>query len=322
MPLVSILVPAYNVQNYISATIDSVINQTFQDWEMIVLDDCSSDSTYEIACAWQAKDSRVKVFKNEHNLGMLENWNKGIDLCHSLYFVKLDSDDLWYPTMLEKALEVLKRNNEVGLVFSRFEDINENGAVTKNAASLPEFARNKAFSCVSLVKQGPSKMLAYYIMLQGLSVMRREVFDKIGKYRFLLTKETQSATDTEFYFRIGAEYKIHCIDEVLYQYRVHPGSISVQQLRSFIAEKKNYEVKYCIIEHYYQKGLIEKKERNDFIKEINILYNFSYIADLKRTGQWGRMLRSFAKQIIKYPFATVGFYKRRAIQKWQNLKQT
>jgi glycosyltransferase involved in cell wall biosynthesis len=313
MAAVSILIPSYNSGPFLGDTIKSVCQQSFTDWELIISDDCSTDNTYQVALDWATKDERIKVYRNEQNLGMLENWNKGIELCHSPYFVKLDGDDLWYPSMLEKAMNVLQQNEEVGLVFSRFEDINDKGKVEKEGRALPPFASNKAFSCVPLVKEGPSNMFAYHIMLQGLSVMRRNVFDEIGKYRYLLTKETQAATDTEFYFRVGAHYKIFCIDEILYQYRVHAASLSVQHSKSFMTEKKNYELKHTIIEYYCEQGLISKKERDKFIDEVERLFSYIIMAEFRKRKQWGGVFRNLVRVMAQHPIKTIEFYKKR----WQ-----
>lgn len=319
MALVSILIPCYNAVSYLGTTIQSVIEQSYLDWELIIVDDCSTDGSYEVALQWEQKDTRIKTYRNQQNLGMVGNWNAGIKLCHSPFFVKLDADDIWYKTMLETAMKVLQENPEVGLVFSRFENIDEKGNVFQTSVELPEFVRNQPFSCVPLVQQGPDKMLAYKIMLQGLSVMRREVFDKIGTYRYLLTKETQAATDTEFYFRVGAHYKIFYIDEVLYQYRVHETSLSVVDIQKKLSNKKIYEIKYCIIKYYLQCGLITKNKAIFYLKIINRQYSFSKIAQYLHEKKWGKMFSTLIQQVVKDPVSTLFFYYKRVFNKFPNI---
>ncbi|NJL12530.1 MAG: glycosyltransferase family 2 protein [Microscillaceae bacterium] len=240
---VSIFIPLYNAEKYISQTIESVLNQTFKDWELIVLDDCSTDNSYEIAKAFEAKDSRIQVKKNTQNLGMMGNWNEGIKYCKAEYFVKLDADDLWHPEILEKSLEILEKIPEVGLVFTKYINIDENGVPIRDSEiALPVFAQNKPFSCVPLVQSGVDKMLSYSILRQGLSVMRRKIFDEIGVYRHLLTPETQASTDTEFYFRVGCHYQIYCINHCFYYYRIHTKSISSIDKNQGLQERKMFEV--------------------------------------------------------------------------------
>lgn len=311
MAVVSILIPCYNAGPFLVQTIESVLSQTFTDWELIILDDCSFDNSYEVACAYTNKDVRIRVHKNEKNLGMLENWNKGITFCHSPFFVKLDADDFWHPQMLEKAVGVLMSNPEVALVFSRFLAIDEKGVEIGTDQPLPSFACNKAFSCIPLVKEGPDKMLGYGIMLQGVSVMRREVFEKIGSYRYLLTKYTQAATDTEFYFRVGAHYKIYCINEVLYYYRVHQQSISASDFRNFLADQKLYEIRKVIIEYYWQCGYLSRIQYLSFLKKINKIYRYSLIANYRQNKEWMKLFPVLLKQFQVNPLETLFFYTKR-----------
>lgn len=124
------------------------------------------------------------------------------------------------------------------MVFSRYLNIDENGLSLKDSEiSLPYFAKDKAFSCVSLVENG-TDMLKYSILRQGLSAMRQKLFNEIGTYRLLLSPETQAATDTEFYFRVGCHYKIFCIDKCYYYYRIHQASISATDKNQGLEEKK------------------------------------------------------------------------------------
>ena len=86
-PIVSVIMPAYNAENYIKETIDSVLNQTFQDFEIIIIDDCSSDETYSIIQEYCKKDSRIKGYQNEVNSGVSKTRNRGLELCNGKLFV-------------------------------------------------------------------------------------------------------------------------------------------------------------------------------------------------------------------------------------------
>jgi glycosyltransferase involved in cell wall biosynthesis len=280
-PRVSILMPAYNVGEYIIEAILSVRKQLFTDWELIVLNDGSSDNTLEIAQAMAAEEPRIRVYSNPGNLGMLKAWNRGIELCEAPYFVKLDADDTWHPEMLTEAVPVLEKYPEVGLVFTRYVNIDDRGReLLGSNILLPEFACNRAFSCRSLVEQGPGRMLSYPVLRQGLSVMRREVFDRVGAYRSLLTPETQAATDTEFYFRVGAHFKIYCIDRVLYYYRVHTKSISATDRAGRLTEQKLYEIKTCILRYYAEEGLLKREEADRFLRLVQAEYDRTQVAQL------------------------------------------
>ena len=107
--LVSIVTPSYNTGKWIGETIESVLKQTYGNWEMIIVDDCSTDNTDEVVARYS--DSRIKYFKNAKNSGAAVSRNKAIKMAKGDYIAFLDSDDLWVPDKLEKQLEFMKDNN-------------------------------------------------------------------------------------------------------------------------------------------------------------------------------------------------------------------
>jgi teichuronic acid biosynthesis glycosyltransferase TuaG len=109
---VSVITPSYNSESYIAANIESVINQTFINWEMIIVDDCSTDSTVDIIKSYCNKDSRIRYTILEKNSGSASApRNKGISLAKGRFIAFLDSDDLWYPNKLELQINYMKNNN-------------------------------------------------------------------------------------------------------------------------------------------------------------------------------------------------------------------
>lgn len=126
--LVSIITPAYNVEKYIEQTIKSVVNQTYKNWEMIIIDDCSKDSTYEIMKNESKKDSRVKIYKNEKNLGVSFTRNKAIDIAEGKYIAFLDSDDLWDREKLEKQINFMEEKG-IELSYTGYRKVNSDGSI-------------------------------------------------------------------------------------------------------------------------------------------------------------------------------------------------
>ena len=108
-PLVSVVMPAYNAERFIAKAIESVLNQTIQDFELIVVDDCSKDATASIAEEYSVRDSRVKLLKNEQNLRVAGTRNRALEVCRGEYVALLDSDDIWYPDTLEKQIALAKK---------------------------------------------------------------------------------------------------------------------------------------------------------------------------------------------------------------------
>lgn len=261
---VFILIPLFNAEKYISETINSVINQTYFNWELLVIDDCSTDNSLEIVRKYEEIDKRIKVIRNERNLGTHGNWNKGLNYCSHEYFIKLDADDIWHPTFLERSVNVIEEHPKVGIVFTRVINIDEESRIlNETELPLPEFAKNKSFSCVPLVKLGPDKMFKYPILRQGISIMRSKIFTELGGLKNL------KSHDTEFYYRVGLHYDIYCIDEVLYYYRVHQNSDSALIDRYGIRQRLLLEVSNEIIDYYYHNNKLNDKEYCSFKRDLH-----------------------------------------------------
>lgn len=126
--LVSIVTPLYNASNWLEKTVESVLSQTLTDWEMLIVDDCSTDNSFELACRLSKKDERIKVFQLEKNAGAAVARNKAISEAKGRYIAFLDSDDLWVPQKLEKQLAFMKENN-IAFSYSPYDKIDEKGQV-------------------------------------------------------------------------------------------------------------------------------------------------------------------------------------------------
>jgi len=124
--LVSIIVPTYNTEKFIRQTIESVQNQTYTNWEMILADDASTDKTVVIIEEFAQKDSRIKLFKLPENKGNGFARNTALEKATGKYIAYLDADDLWFPEKLEKQIQFLKANN-LHFTFSFYDSIDEEG---------------------------------------------------------------------------------------------------------------------------------------------------------------------------------------------------
>ena len=126
--LVSIIMPSYNTAAYIKETINSVISQTYQQWELIIVDDCSTDNTDEIVDSF-LKDPRIRYMKNERNSGAAVSRNRAIREARGKWIAFLDSDDLWMSEKLEKQIAFMKRN-EYSFSYTSYEEIDVDGNST------------------------------------------------------------------------------------------------------------------------------------------------------------------------------------------------
>lgn len=129
-PVVTIVTPSYNCSRFIKETIASVKAQTFEDWEMIIVDDCSSDNSCEIIEAEAALDSRIKLHRLQKNSGAAVARNTAMNMSRGRYLAFLDSDDLWLPTKLALQLDFM-RTQDIGFSFTSYRVMSEEGELTE-----------------------------------------------------------------------------------------------------------------------------------------------------------------------------------------------
>lgn len=152
-PLVSIITPLYNSEKFIAETIESVLAQTYKNWEMIIVNDCSKDRGPSIVERYVEKDNRIKLFHNDKNEGVSFSRNKAIDFSQGKYIAFLDSDDLWKREKLEKQITFMEMNNYI-LTYTKYTKINEDGS-TRGSINVPkklnysELLKNCLINCVT-----------------------------------------------------------------------------------------------------------------------------------------------------------------------------
>lgn len=134
--LVSIITPCFNSEKYVSQTIQSVLSQTHQNWEMLLVDDCSNDETFAILSKFVSQDARIKAFKLEKNAGAGVARNYAIQHAQGNYIAFLDADDLWKPEKLEKQLHFMQIEN-IPFTFSFYETIDETGNLRNEMITTP-----------------------------------------------------------------------------------------------------------------------------------------------------------------------------------------
>lgn len=137
MPMVSVVIPAYNAERYLEDTVRSVLRQTYQDFEIILVDDCSTDGTLALAERLAKEDSRITVVQNPRNQGVAETRNRGIRQASGAYIALLDSDDVWTLEKLEKQVEMLTRRNADG-VYCSYDFMDEGGRPIGKPFLVPE----------------------------------------------------------------------------------------------------------------------------------------------------------------------------------------
>lgn len=208
-PLVSIITPLYNSEKYIGETIESVLNQTYRNWEMLIVDDCSKDNGVKIVNEYVLKDKRIKLFKNEKNEGVSFTRNKAIDLSQGIYIAFLDSDDLWKKEKLEKQISFMEKNN-IDLSYTGYEKINMDGSLRGE---------------IKVLKKIDYKELLKNCLIGFLTAIYLK--EKFKIYRFKKTKAEDYVFWLEIFKQIDYAYGIQ---ESLAYYRVSNNSRSSNKL--------------------------------------------------------------------------------------------
>ena len=237
--------PAYNAQKYINEAIESILNQTFKDFEFIIIDDCSTDKTWEIMEDYAKKDSRIVIIKNEKNLKLAETLNKGIEISKGKYIARMDADDRSYPDRLYKQFSFMENNPEIGISGGSMNICDKN----LNIKSIRKYNLSDREIRKNIFKYSP--------FCHPLVIIKKEVFDKIGKY----DSKFNPAEDYELYFRMGEFYKFGNLDDILLSYRVVEKSMTT-------GSTKKMELKTIEIRNKYAK----KYNMSFFDKIYNLLH--------------------------------------------------
>lgn len=214
-PLVSIVTPTYNQAEYLAETIDSVLSQTYQNIEYIVIDDGSTDNTQEVLKRY---DGRIR-HERHANIGQAQTLNKGWSLSKGKYIGYLSSDDLLYKNAVSELVELLENNPSLICVFPDSNLIDEFSRVAKSNVCRPFDLSD------TLVRQecyiGPG------------AIFRKTAFDSLGGWR----PDLKLAPDREFWIRISSLGKIQMCDSVLAGYRMHPDSISYKDVSEDVSRE-------------------------------------------------------------------------------------
>ena len=155
-PLVSIITPVYNAERFLGDTIKSIQNQTYKNWELVLVDDCSKDKSSDMIKEFQANDDRIRYIKLEKNSGASVSRNTGIKNAKGRFIAFVDSDDIWQPEKLKIQIEYMLEN-KLGFTFTSYRYMKEDGRLTKKVAKAPRkinykgLLKNTIIGCSTVV---------------------------------------------------------------------------------------------------------------------------------------------------------------------------
>lgn len=239
MPKVTFLLPAYNAESYISETLDSLLNQDYKDYDILVIDDGSTDNTYEVISHFNS--NKIKLIRNESNLGLIKTLNKGLSLIQSKYIARIDSDDLCMTNRLDRQVSYMDSNSNCGVCGS----------------SIQYFP--SAFTLKLPVNDSRIKFdLIFRNAIAHPSVMLRNSVLQNFKY----SEYFPNAEDYELWTRMAPQTRFFNLPEVLVKYRIHNNQISSRN-----SEKQSIISKE-IRKIYLQKFLDLKEDPDLFLETI------------------------------------------------------
>lgn len=224
--------PAYNAELYIARAIESILNQTIKEFELIIIDDSSNDSTYQIAKKYAEIDKRIKLHRNRKNLQIAETLNKGIRLSESKYIARMDADDISHPERLRLQYEYLKKNKEVAVVGANMEIINETGEVV----SKREYPTSN--------EELKEIMFLYSPFAHPVVMMKKKALKEFEGYDV----DKVPCEDIDLWFKIGSKYKFGSISRFLLKYTLVPQSNTSSKLKRL--ELLGFKVKLNAVRKY------------------------------------------------------------------------
>ncbi|HXH19354.1 MAG TPA: glycosyltransferase [Chitinophagales bacterium] len=220
IPLVTVLLPVYNAEAHVAEAIQSILSQTFRDFELLIINDGSTDRSLEIIRSFN--DARIRAESNESNMKLIATLNKGIDLARGKYIARMDADDVSLPERLQKQVDFMETHSEVGVCGTWFQLFGNSGEIVK----YPEKDENIR---IMMLYQTP--------FCHPSIIFRKDVFDKYG-IRFL--PEFIHAEDYEAWVRLAGLTHFANIPEVLLKYRIHEQSVSAAHQK--IQERNTHRI--------------------------------------------------------------------------------
>lgn len=266
MDLISVLMPTYNVEKYIRQAVESVLEQTWKDFEFIIVDDCSQDKTYKILTEYAQKDERIKLYRNNVNSKICKTLNRALAYSKGNYIVRMDGDDISAPNRFERLYQYLQQHSDVDLVGSNTISIDENGI---------EFGRKSYLYQNRAIQIGNQYMPA----IAHIWMARRNVYDELCGYR-----DIPYAEDFDFLLR-GEIKGFHYanINEYLYSVRHRNGnttsSVGLIQRKTadYVKKIHRYECRdgkdHFDKEEYRKSIVCSKQEQENYCNAAILLSN-------------------------------------------------
>ncbi|MDB9929099.1 glycosyltransferase [Schleiferiaceae bacterium] len=285
--LVSVLIPTYNVEDFIYDAIVSIQNQSYNNFEIVVVDDGSSDRTVQILETIQITESRLRLFKNEVNSGIVKTLNFGISQCNGEYIMRMDGDDLCHHQKMEKQLNFLVNNKNIHLIGCDIYSID----INDNVLNKIETSHNLSST---------NKILKYTCPILHIWMCKKELYTILGGYR-----ELGGSEDYDFLLRMKSNgYNFTNLPYYGYSVRIREGN--TQSSNGLMQRKIVYYIRRLYRERLSTKSNIDSFNENDKLKYLtsNIFHRELHNTSVKFTNK-AMIYRMQKKYILFFIFASV-----------------
>jgi len=229
---VSVVMPVYNCDKYVGAAIESILHQTFQDFEFIIVDDASTDKTYSILKKYAKIDPRIRLFRNRKNLQIANTLNKAVSLAKSDIIVRMDADDFSYPKRIEYQYKFLIKHPKIVVVGTNMDIMDDSESVVSKREYATE---SKALKRIAF---------RYSPFAHPSVAFRKHIFEEFGGY----DPKMVPCEDIDLWFKIGSKYEFANIPKTLIKYRLIISSNSHKKLKEL--ELLGFKIKIRAIREY------------------------------------------------------------------------
>lgn len=265
-PLVSVNMAAYNAGNYIAEAIESVLSQTYQNWELIIINDCSSDNTaIEIS---KFSDKRIRVFHNDQNEGIVYTRNRALHYSEGKYISVLDADDIYLPEKLSVQVDFMENNPNFGMVGSAFRFTDEAGKPSSEIKCW--YSKAEYFPAILLFNN-----YFFHSSTLFLTSLARTILYKP------LVKGFSPAEEYQLFVKITRTHKIYNINKELAHYRQHP--VSISKVRE---DKINEYIDTIVIDQLNELRIYPNKDELLLHKSIRFAFDNLEFEEIKKIKFW------------------------------------
>ena len=259
-PKVSVLLPVYNAQNFVKEAIESILHQTFHDFELIIINDGSSDDSYNVIS--KIDDGRIKFINHNINKGLIFTLNEGIDLARGEYIVRMDGDDYSLPERLSLQVNFMDSNKDIVVSGGQMIDYDNRIVLSKNPTVSDQVKASLLFSCV---------------ISHPTVIIRTDIFKS---EKFYYDKYFIHSEDYELWTRVINKYKVTNINEVILKYRTHQNQISQKYSR-----EQCEGVRECQKNQLFRIGINSTDEQLDLhnsLAQLDFINNKDYLLNIEK----------------------------------------